>query len=127
MIEHFEGEAYREPAVQRLLARVHAAPYGTDRFAADNHFGAEVKVLMRDGATFSEKVDQPFGRTSDNPLTPELLKEKFENCSARALDAGAIARIYAAVQSFDTLDDMRVVTALACGGPVREARRAAGA
>ncbi|MNC85607.1 hypothetical protein D3C83_12160 [compost metagenome] len=100
--------------MQRLLGRVHAAPYGTDRFPADNHFGAEVKVLTRDGATFSSKVDQPFGRTSDNPLPPELLREKFESCSARVLDADAVARLYAAVESFDTLDDVRAVTTLAC-------------
>jgi 2-methylcitrate dehydratase PrpD len=122
MIEHFEGDAFREPGVQRVLARVHAAPYGTDRFPADKHFGAEVKVITRDGASFSGKVDQPFGRTSDNPLPPELLKEKFENCSARALDPDAIARIYAVVQDFEALDDVRTVTALACGEPVRGPR-----
>ena len=128
-IEHFEGEAFREPGVQRVLARVHAAPYGTDRFPADQHFGAEVKVITRDGASFSGKVDQPFGRTSDNPLPAELLKQKFENCSARALDPDAIARIHAAVQDFEALDDVRTVTALACGESVRGPRsaRAAGA
>lgn len=129
MIEHFEGEAYRDTAVQGLLARVHAAPYGTDRFPADNHFGAEVKVLTRDGSSYSAKVDQPFGRTSGNPLPPELLKEKFDNCSARVLAPEAIARIYSAVQGFEALDDVRAITALACGESERAQRsvRAAGA
>lgn len=123
-IEHFEGESYREPAVQQLLPRIHAAPYGTDRFPAENHFGAEVQVRTRDGATFSAKVDQPFGRTSENPLSPELLKEKFENCSARVLAPEAIAQIYAAVQRFETLPNVRAVTALACGEAKREQRAA---
>lgn len=114
MIEHFEGDAYRDAGAQKLLARVHAAPYGTDRFPADNHFGAEVQVRTRDGATLMEKVDQPFGRTSANPLTQERLKEKFENCAARLLDAGAVAGLHAAVERFETLSDVRAVTAMAC-------------
>ena len=122
MIEHFEGDAYRDAGVQRLLARVHAAPYGSDRFPADNHFGAEVQVRTRDGATLSGKVDQPFGRTSANPLPPELLREKFENCSARVLDDDAVARLYAAVENFNALDDVRTVTTLACAEAVRAPR-----
>ena len=114
MIEHFEGEAYREPAVQRVLACVHAAPYGTDRFPAENHFGAEVHVHTRDGRTLESKVDQPFGRTSANPLPKERLKEKFENCARRVLDAEATAAIYDAVERFETLSDVRAVTALSC-------------
>jgi 2-methylcitrate dehydratase PrpD len=114
MIEHFEGETYRDAASQKLLARVHAAPYGTDRFPADNHFGAEVQVRTKDGATYAEKVDQPFGRTSANPLTKERLREKFENCSARVLDAKAVAGIHAAVERFETLSDVRAVTTFAC-------------
>lgn len=113
-IEQFEGDAYRDPAVQRLLPRICAAPYGEDRFPADNHFGAEVNVHTKDGAALKRKVDQPFGRTSSNPLPPERLREKFENCAARALERAAIAGIHAAVERFDTLDDVRTVTALAC-------------
>jgi len=113
-IDHFEGDAYRDPAVQRLLARVNAAPYGADRFPPDNHFAAEVNVHARDGAVFKRKVDQPFGRTSANPLPPERLRDKFENCAARVLDSQAIAGIHAAVERFEALADARAVTALAC-------------
>lgn len=126
MIEHFEGEAYRDPAVQRLLPRVHAAPYGTDRFPADKHFGAEVHVHTRDGATLTAKLEQPFGRTSANALPGERLKEKFENCSARVLGPDAIAGIHAAVERFEALSDIRAITALACNdvSPARTIRAA---
>jgi 2-methylcitrate dehydratase PrpD len=127
MIEHFEGDAYRDPAVQKLLARVRAAPYGTDRFPADNHFGAEVQVHTRDGATLTGKVDQPFGRTSANPLTQERLKDKFDNCAARILAPEAVAGLYAAVERFENLNDVRAVTALACKDvpPAERSARAA--
>ena len=81
-IEHFEGDAYeRRRRCASSCARVHAAPYTTAQFPADNHFGAEVRVTLRGGKVLSGKVDQPFGRTSDNPLPASLLKEKFDNCA----------------------------------------------
>lgn len=129
MIEHFEGESFRDPAPQKLLGRVRAAPYGTDRFPAENHFGAEVRVQTKDGATLTGKVDQPAGRTSAGPLTKERLKEKFENCAARILDANAMAEIHAAVERFESLSDVRAVTALACNDitPAQRNVRAASA
>ena len=85
VIGQFEDDGYRDPAIRRLLARVHVAPYTTAQFPAENHFGAEVRVTLRDGTVHAAKVDQPFGRTSANPLPPALLKEKFVNCALRAL------------------------------------------
>ncbi|HSC95511.1 MAG TPA: MmgE/PrpD family protein [Burkholderiales bacterium] len=114
-IEHFEGKAYEAPAVQKLLPRVHAAPYTTAQFPAENHFGAEVRVQLRGGKVLSAKVDQPFGRTSDNPLPAALLKEKFEDCAARALPRERIGTLYSAIQGFENLKDVREVTALMAG------------
>ncbi|HET7158331.1 MAG TPA: MmgE/PrpD family protein, partial [Burkholderiales bacterium] len=94
VIEQFEGDSYRDAAVRQLQPRIHAAPYTTAQFPADNHFGAEIKVTLRDGTTHSQKVDQPYGRTSRNPLTPELLKEKFSNCALRVLPEPAVAQLY---------------------------------
>jgi 2-methylcitrate dehydratase PrpD len=114
-IEHFEGKVYEEPAVRKLLPRVHAAPYTTAQFPADNHFGAEVKIALRSGEILSAKVDQPFGRTSDNPLPAGLLKEKFENCAARALPRERIASVYSSIQGLENLKDVRELTAIIAG------------
>lgn len=124
-LEHFEADAYRDAGVRRLLPRIRVAPYTTAQFPADNHFGAEVKVVTVDGRILRNKVDQPFGRTSDNPLPPELLREKFENCSRRALPQQAVARLYAAVQNFEDLNDVREITALAIGDSPRAQQPAA--
>jgi 2-methylcitrate dehydratase PrpD len=122
VLEQFEGDAWKDAAARHLLPRIHVAPYTTEQFPAENHFGAEVKVRTADGAAFGMKVDQPLGRTSENPLPADLLREKFESCAARALEHEAIARLYSAVEEFDTLKDVREVTALACGDG-RRARR----
>ncbi len=120
-IEHFDGKAHEEPKVRKILPRVHAAPYTTAQFPAENHFGAEVKVTLRGGKVLSARVDQPFGRTTDNPLPASLLKEKFENCAARALPKERVAALYSAIQGFENLRDAREITAIIAGETRKQA------
>ena len=114
-MEQFDGNAYEAPAVRKLLPRVHAAPYTTAQFPAENHYGAEVKVSLRGGKVLSAKVDEPFGRTSENPLPASLLKEKFDNCAARALPRERVASLYSAIQGFENLKEAREMTAIIAG------------
>ncbi|HYC46276.1 MAG TPA: MmgE/PrpD family protein [Burkholderiales bacterium] len=108
-IEHFEGDAYTDPAVRAVMSRIEVAPYTTEQFPAENHFGAEVKVTLHGGTVLSAKVDQPAGRTVEVALPPERLKEKFENCALRVLPADATARVHAAITALETLVDVRAV------------------
>jgi 2-methylcitrate dehydratase PrpD len=108
-IEHFEGQAYNDPAVRALMARVQAAPYTAAQFPLENHYGAELRVTLRGGSVLGTKVDQPAGRTSANAMTPERLREKFENCANRALPAARTAAVYAAIMDFEKLADVRSV------------------
>lgn len=112
VIEHFEGDSFRDPQVRSVVARVHAATYTTAQFPADNHFGAEIQVTLRGGRTLTAKVDQPLGRTSANPLPPERLREKFVNCALRVLPEPNVSGLYAAIQQLERLDDVRKLTAL---------------
>jgi len=118
-IEHFEDDAIRDAAVRGLLPKIHAAPYTTAQFPAENHFGAEVRVETKDGRTLSHKVEQPFGRTAEYPLPSELLKEKFDNCARRALSPAAVARLYGVIQEFENLDNVRELTAIIAAGTGR--------
>jgi 2-methylcitrate dehydratase PrpD len=108
-IEHFEGDAYKDPRVRAVTEKVQAAPYTTEQFPAENHFGAEIKVTLRGGTVLGMKVDQPAGRTSANPLPQERLKEKFENCANRALAPDRTAAVYSAIMELEKLSDVRVV------------------
>jgi len=119
-IENFEGEAFRDPAVRAVLPRVHAAAYTTAQFPADNHLGAEVKVTSVDGKVVFGKIDQALGRTSANPLPAERLREKFENCSARALPRSHATRLADMIQRLDGLADMRALGALLVPPPVSQ-------
>lgn len=111
-LPHFEGETYKDPAVRAVLPRIHVAPYTTEQFPADNHFAAEVRITLKGGKVLTQKVDQPFGRTSKNALPPELLKEKFVNCATMALPPATVEKLYTAIQRIDTLADVRELTAL---------------
>ncbi len=119
-IENFEGEAFRDPAVRAVLPRVHAAAYTTAQFPADNHLGAEVKVTSVDGKVVFGKVDQALGRTSANPLPAERLREKFDNCVARALPRSHATRLADMIQRLEGLADMRGLGALLVPPPVSQ-------
>jgi len=121
-IEHFEGDAFRDPAIRAILPRVHAAAY-TTQFPADNHLGAEVKVTTVDGKVLSGRIDEAAGRTSANPLPTERLREKFEDCIGRALPGSCARTLVEMIEGLETLADMRAVSALlsdATAGPARK-------
>lgn len=112
IIEHFEGDTYTAAAIRRLLPRIRVAPYTTAQFPADNHFGAEVRVTLGDGTVLTQKVDQPFGRTSRNPLPPAQLREKFVHCARRALSETRVMALYDAIQRLEQSHNIREVIAL---------------
>jgi hypothetical protein len=72
----------------------------------------------------AQKVDQPFGRTSHNPLPPALLKEKFVNCALSALPQDRVEGLYTAIQSLEKTGDVREMTALTAPQPKNTARPA---
>jgi len=112
VLEHFEGDAHREPAVRDLLRRVHAAPYTGKWFADDDPFDAEVTITLVDGRSFTEKVDRPLGRTADNAIADEHMKAKFENCAARVLAPAAVAAACRALEMLEKIGSVRELTTL---------------
>ncbi|MCW5603968.1 MAG: MmgE/PrpD family protein [Burkholderiales bacterium] len=112
VIDQFEGDAWRDPPVRALMRRVRSETHRAGQFAPDNHFGAEVAVTLTDGRRLSSRVDIQRGRTSDNPIPPELLRVKFENCASRLLDRDAVARLGATLESLERLESVRELTAL---------------
>jgi 2-methylcitrate dehydratase PrpD len=124
-IEHFEGEAYRDQQVRAILPRVQAAPYTTAQFAADNHFGAEIKLTLTDGRIITGKTEQPLGRAVEAPLPPDRLREKFDNCVARVLPPAASAPIADMIARLDRVTDMRQLGTLLAPSPETKRRASA--
>jgi 2-methylcitrate dehydratase PrpD len=112
VLEHFEGDAYDEPAVQELLPRVHAIPYTGPLFDPEDPFDAEVRITLTDGSSLAAKVDRPLGRTAQNPIPFEHLQEKFQNCAQRVVSAEAAAAAARLIASMETLAAVGDLTAL---------------
>jgi len=119
-VEHFEGDAWGDSSVRAVLPRVHAAAYTTAQFPADKHYGAEVKVTLIDGTAVSGKIDEAVGRGSDKPLPRERLREKFDNCVARALPRSRVATLADMIERLDTVGDMRSFTDLLDPAPIKQ-------
>lgn len=117
-IGQFENAAYRAADVQALLPKVAVAPYDASQFDMTNHFAGEVRVTLTDGRVLTEKVDQPLGRTSDNPLPADRLKDKFDNCALRVLPPPVVANLYTLIQGLERLPDVRELTTAMAPGPV---------
>jgi 2-methylcitrate dehydratase PrpD len=105
-IEHFEGDSFRDPRVQDVLRRVHAAPHPDMKMDTFEHFGAEVRVTLKDGSTFTQKVHRPLGRSPENPLPTELLEAKFANCAARTMSANQVPALLQQLRSLETVDSL---------------------
>ena len=124
-MEQFEGDACNDPAVQRLLPKIHAGTYTTEHFPADHHFGSVVTVTTTSGRILTNKVYFQLGRTVDIPAPPEQMKEKFENCAQRALPRERVAEIYDVIQRFERLSEVNELTRLLAADAAKSRRVAA--
>ena len=109
---HFVDGAYNNPQVVKLMKKIHARPYSDTQFSSDNHFGGEVHVHLQDGSCIAAKVQEPLGRTSDNPLPKERLKKKFELCATGMISDDAVDKAYQMMDGLESLEDMRLLTRL---------------
>ncbi len=109
-IEHFEGDSFRDPAVQDVLRRVHAAPHPDMKMDTFEHFGAEVKVTLKNGETLVQKVHRPLGRGPENPLPTDLLEAKFANCAGRTMSANRVPALLQALRGLEQVASMAALS-----------------
>jgi 2-methylcitrate dehydratase PrpD len=111
-IEHFEESEYSDPKILKLMQRIQASPYGDVQFSPENHFGGQLRIQLKDGTVLETKVQEPLGRTSDNPLPENRLRAKFELCASRVLVQGAITKAYELITQFESIQDVSDLTLL---------------
>jgi 2-methylcitrate dehydratase PrpD len=116
LLEHFEGEAFRDAAPHSLMRRIHAAaphPEMGDQgnSTGDEHLGAEVRVTFEHGRTIAQRVGAALGRGPDNPLPEEALLGKFADCASRALPSAQVERLQRLLWQLDEMPSLRAVTA----------------
>ena len=110
VLQQFEDDCWLDPRIPGLLAKVEVAPYDASQFDPSNHFGGEVKVTLDDGRILQDRVEQPLGRTSSNPLPPDLLRGKFVACAGHVLEQGRAVEVAAAIERFEAVADVAAFT-----------------
>ena len=109
-IEHFEGDAFNDPAVRRIMDRITAEPHPEAVMETTEHFFAEVTVTTTDGRKLLTFLDQPVGRSPSSPLPPGALAAKFRNCAGRALASAAVEDLLGLIESLETVPDISHMT-----------------
>jgi 2-methylcitrate dehydratase PrpD len=111
LLEHFEGEAFRDPATRALMRRIHAAPHPEMDAASGEHLGAEVRITFDDGRTIAKRIGAALGRGPDNPLSMEALYGKFANCAGRALAPSQVEQVQRLLLQLDEAPSLRALVA----------------
>ncbi len=110
-LAHFEGDSYRDTAIQDAMKRVHVAPLDTETLAREGDFHADVAVTLQNGTSVAGSIDRPVGHHPGIPLDASRLKAKYEACVRRHLTQQQMDAFSAAVQSLEQAGSLRTVLA----------------
>jgi 2-methylcitrate dehydratase PrpD len=107
----FTDEAVKDPDTRNLMNKIKWEVIPQKELPGP--FGyQEVVLKMRDGNTYSTKVEHPKGEPQ-NPQSPEELEAKFRKCALYAnYEEPAISRIRDMVADFEKLDNITELTEL---------------
>ena len=103
----FEDEMVNDPNIQYVRERVE---YEADPTIPYNDYETTVVIETVDGERFHIVRENPPGRVE--PISDIEMKEKFLDCSSRALDADASQRAYERIDDFRHLDTNDISTTL---------------
>ena len=117
-LRDFEGEAYAEPEIRRLLEITEARPHPDMADDAPLQWGTEVIVWLNSGRKVSRRVDQLVGRGGDSPMTRGEMWDKFQDCAQRALSRERLPALFDLLQDLETVPDINLLTQLLVADPV---------
>ena len=117
-LRDFEGSAYSEPEIRRLLEITEARPHPGMADDAPQQWGAEVIVWLNNGRMLSRRVDQLVGRGGDLPMTRDEMWDKFEDCAQRALPRQHLPALFELLQDMEIVPNINVLTQLLIADPV---------
>jgi 2-methylcitrate dehydratase PrpD len=120
MLSQFDGDAYLDPRVVQVMARIEAAPHPQMSSANAAHLGAEVTVTTTDGRRLTKAVDLALGRTAENPLPRSALEAKYRDCAGRALTAQAVDRTLDLIANMESLERASALADVLAAGCARD-------
>ena len=67
-------------------------------------------MTLDDGRILQDRVEQPLGRTSSNPLPAELLRGKFVACAGHVLAQARALEVAREIERFESVADVSAFT-----------------
>jgi 2-methylcitrate dehydratase PrpD len=113
-LDAFTDSAVKDKDVLRLAERVQMHLDTDLKPTALGSRPCKVTIRLRDGRTFSRRIDYAKG-SREAPMSAEELKQKFIGCAREALDDSSIERIFNHVEHLETLEDIRPLCQLMLG------------
>jgi 2-methylcitrate dehydratase PrpD len=108
-LEHFEGEAWRDPRVARLLAVTEARPHPD----MPQEWGSEIVITLAGGRVLAKRQDEYRRPGPDGlPIGRETLWQKFADCAGRVLPQARIAPLFERLETLDEQSSLAPLTAL---------------
>lgn len=111
-LRHFEGGAHEEPEIRSLLQITQARPHPGMADDAEEQWGAEVTVTLRNGKCLSRRIDQLVGRGGKSAMTRDEMWEKFEDCAERALPRERLPQVFKMLNELESIGDVNDLTRL---------------
>ena len=106
----YAAASLRNPEILAIARRVH---YRVDpEFPGPGRFKGAVRVTLKDGRSFEEVEDYNRG-SAENPMTPEEIRQKFDENASGFLPAAARDRLADAIGQLECLPDASVIVSLA--------------
>lgn len=110
----FTPEALSRPEIRRLLDRTQAEAFPPEEYGPD-HFAGEVVLRSSDGTELRRRVEKARGRGADFALADHEIVTKFRGCVAPVLGDARTDAILDAVNSLDTMGDVRELVSTITG------------
>lgn len=111
-LRHFEGTAHEEPEIRKLLQITQARAHPGMADDAQEQWGAEVIVSLRNGQRLSRRVDQLIGRGGKTAMSRDEMWEKFEDCGERALPRERLREVFDMLDGLESVGDINELTRL---------------
>lgn len=105
----FEGDAFRQPTISRLLSVTSVEAFAAETIG--NEFAAEVEVDLANGRTLTAHAASALGRGPRNPMSDAEMWRKFGDCAAKVLSPPQARLAYDALIRLDGDTPIAVVLA----------------
>jgi 2-methylcitrate dehydratase PrpD len=107
LLEHFEGDSFREQSVRSVMSRCVAKSHDDP-----DTYLARLAVELSDGRVLQGRASTPLGRGSPNPMSIDELHAKFLDCAARSLPRRRSEQLFETLLSLDNVTDVHALTTM---------------